>query len=695
VCKARGNYSFLLSSLLQLNMQVATIYTPLMPYQTRLIRLRGYERSSDSPIKCNIYTVDILHPDFEGLGLRSASGENDRLVEYDALSYTWGAKENKKTIECDDVDFPITENLFNALRALRYSGNQDRYLWVDAICINQSDDDEKGHQVGNMLIIYQKARKVIAWLGIVSGETQKSVEIAITEAAVVAKMDMSISAAKINDFWTTHAGLRSLYTRPWFRRMWVQQEVFGARRLILQIGTFSFEWFSLLHQPSFLAAGNPTLLSHIQFDSPYYRKFADPKYEYFSKQVCAIEEVHQLRKQNLKSFERFSAKAHAQPDFIEALLDTGLLDATDPRDYIYGIIGMTQFPARKLSFEDWKVMRDSETFIPIDYSVDYQSLLLAVTWATLMKGGLAILAKFKVFSSTDPEDGHESPSWIIDWRLAAQLFTRRQVNPFMPPSLPERYIMIDRLPVQGDEWIFKLQNAWHNGKLVGSSPMVRHKLMPYPPSQAHEQFCKENNGLGTTSFTQLVLRGFIDTRFHISIEKNEVFFKELLVHPSELVGPTSRSCRIMSPTEGRWRLECDVESTDIVVCMLALRRTKHVYHHRSIDEPGSPEYQMDGLWLLRPVEPLGKNQYKLVAFLSWHGERIPLYDFWSWDPTPESRNGAHRRLLVPAWLPPLRTDYFPPPNLEPVYYADHPGYTLPPDWQGIDNVEEVRTFTII
>ncbi|PQE04520.1 Heterokaryon incompatibility 6 OR allele protein [Rutstroemia sp. NJR-2017a BVV2] len=630
---------------------------------------------------------------FEGLGLRSASGVNDDLVEYDALSYTWGTKENEKTIECNGIDFPITENLFNALLALRYPGNQDRYLWVDAICINQSDDDEKGHQVGNMLIIYQKACKVIAWLGIVSGETQKSIEIAITEAAVVAKMDISISAAKINDFWTTYAGLRSLYTRPWFRRIWVQQEVFGARRLILQIGTFSFEWFSLLHQPNFLAAGNPNLLAHIQFDSPYYRKstFAVP--EYFSKQIDAIEEVYQLRKQNLKSFKRFSAKAHTQPDFIEALLDTGLLDATDPKDYIYGVIGMTQFPTRKLFFEDWKVMRDSEIFIPIDYSIDYQSLLLAVTWAILMKGGLAILAKFKVFSSSDPEDEHESPSWIIDWRLAARLFTRRQVNPF-----PGRYIYIDFKPVQGEEWVFKLQNAWHNGKLVGPPPMIRHKLMPYPPSRAHEQFCKENNGLGTTSFTQLVLHGFIDTRFRISIEDNEVFFKELLVHPSELVGPTSngfdRHGGPIEATEGCWRLDCDIESTDIVVCMLALRRIKHLYHHQSIDEPGSPEYQMDGLWLLRPVEPLEKNQYKLVAFLTWRGEKNPLYDLWSWNPTPESRNGAHRRLLVQSYIP-QRTDYFPPTNLEPVYYAEHPGYTLPPDWQGIDNMEEVRTFTII
>ncbi|KAF2423735.1 heterokaryon incompatibility, partial [Tothia fuscella] len=93
-----------------------------------------------------------------------ASGE-DRLTEYDALSYTWGTEDKTETILCNGVELPITANLFQALRMLRPSAKERRYLWVDAICINQADESEKSDQVWNMLHIYQTARKVMAWLG--------------------------------------------------------------------------------------------------------------------------------------------------------------------------------------------------------------------------------------------------------------------------------------------------------------------------------------------------------------------------------------------------------------------------------------------------------------------------------------------------------------------------------------------------
>ena len=68
-------------------------------------------------------------------------------------------------ITCNNVPLSITKNLFEALMALRDDIDEDRYLWVDAICINQNDSAEKAFQVRNMLTIYEKAVRVIAWLG--------------------------------------------------------------------------------------------------------------------------------------------------------------------------------------------------------------------------------------------------------------------------------------------------------------------------------------------------------------------------------------------------------------------------------------------------------------------------------------------------------------------------------------------------
>ncbi|KUJ08242.1 heterokaryon incompatibility, partial [Mollisia scopiformis] len=97
--------------------------------------------------------------------------------KYEALSYVWGSEENPATIcVCDKSDdspfstrktwtsMPITRNLEVALRHLRYSVRR-RVLWVDAICINQRDDEEKGRQLPRMGDIYQRARSVAIWLG--------------------------------------------------------------------------------------------------------------------------------------------------------------------------------------------------------------------------------------------------------------------------------------------------------------------------------------------------------------------------------------------------------------------------------------------------------------------------------------------------------------------------------------------------
>jgi len=116
-----------------------------------------------------------------------------------------------------------------------------------------------------------------------------------------------------------------------------------------------------------------------------------------------------------------------QPDIIDALLYTGRLEATDPKDFIYGIIGMAGMQARVMTVQEWVEKRQHEVFIPIDYSADLASILSVVTWVFLMKAGLGIIAKFKAFviehTGSQSTYGQSLPSWVIDWRLAASLFT--------------------------------------------------------------------------------------------------------------------------------------------------------------------------------------------------------------------------------------------------------------------------------
>ena len=201
--------------------ELCKVHPPIRPYQTRTIRLHGANSAADSPLVCELYPADILHSKFEGLGVHAPPGEADYIAEYEALSYTWGSPEATETITCNDVDFPITENLFRALQALRPSRNTARHLWVDAICINQTDDNEKGEQVWHMLQIYQKATRVIAWLGTAHEDLVPAVAAASLFSPVVPE---DVAESRI-----VYRGMCDLYMRPWFQRIWIQQEIFAAR----------------------------------------------------------------------------------------------------------------------------------------------------------------------------------------------------------------------------------------------------------------------------------------------------------------------------------------------------------------------------------------------------------------------------------------------------------------------------------
>ncbi|KAI6091642.1 heterokaryon incompatibility protein-domain-containing protein [Hypoxylon rubiginosum] len=84
--------------------------------------------------------------------------------EYEALSYVWGSPANPASVICNGCTISVTQNLYKALRGLRQP-HSVRHLWIDALCINQSDNEERSHQVRNMARIYHFAEHVIVWLG--------------------------------------------------------------------------------------------------------------------------------------------------------------------------------------------------------------------------------------------------------------------------------------------------------------------------------------------------------------------------------------------------------------------------------------------------------------------------------------------------------------------------------------------------
>lgn len=87
-------------------------------------------------------------------------------LPYKALSYAWdnNLSQSRLAMVCNGQKLEIPSNLYLALRRIRH-GESPLTLWVDTLCINQADDDERSHQVGMMREIYENSEEVVIWLG--------------------------------------------------------------------------------------------------------------------------------------------------------------------------------------------------------------------------------------------------------------------------------------------------------------------------------------------------------------------------------------------------------------------------------------------------------------------------------------------------------------------------------------------------
>jgi hypothetical protein len=109
--------------------------------------MRLHQGSDDIPIVCSLQVVSL----------------DDNPI-YETLSYVWGDPTHPKSIIVGGESFNVTENLFSFLRHLRMQ-NADRFLWADAICIDQRNETEKICQLGLMSRIYRQAKEAHIWFG--------------------------------------------------------------------------------------------------------------------------------------------------------------------------------------------------------------------------------------------------------------------------------------------------------------------------------------------------------------------------------------------------------------------------------------------------------------------------------------------------------------------------------------------------
>ena len=178
-------------------------------------------------------------------------------MPYNALSYTWGSPQFTDTIYINGHRISVTSNLFEAILALR-KPDEDVTLWVDFLCIDQSNNDERSHQVRHMASIYEKAERVVVWLGRLSDPIQSAllhIHCFWERASSLGCATWSIRDPRWAAIWfglwplqygspedyvdkqewlslavqneRVLEGMTELLARPWFTRVWILQGTSG------------------------------------------------------------------------------------------------------------------------------------------------------------------------------------------------------------------------------------------------------------------------------------------------------------------------------------------------------------------------------------------------------------------------------------------------------------------------------------
>lgn len=155
-----------------------------------------------TPIQCQLFNYSLQE-----------TNKGSHL--YEALSYVWGDSDNPQSIYIDEHPFNVTENLHMALSRLR-NRFFERIIWVDAVCINQTNNQEKEHQIQSMAKIYGLANRVVVWLGKMMENSDLALE-GIRFAAD--KRTMNSSNKEM-----IQQAILALLQRPWFERIWVREQ---------------------------------------------------------------------------------------------------------------------------------------------------------------------------------------------------------------------------------------------------------------------------------------------------------------------------------------------------------------------------------------------------------------------------------------------------------------------------------------
>ncbi|KAF8857459.1 hypothetical protein BDZ45DRAFT_433019 [Acephala macrosclerotiorum] len=363
-------------------------------------------------VVCSKFRLLCIHPTSNPTSLivcETQTFELDTAPPFDALSYVWGKPNVTAEIEFCGVLRQITTNLFAALIKLR-DRRDLKWIWADALCIDQNNATEKNYQVPLMRQIYSRAERVLSWLGEAEDDTHLAFSLIERRAdAILAtspKLEnwpngeaMRLAVATIeNPFdecgW---AAIGTLFRNTYWGRVWIVQEVSLARRYVIICG------------------GNEILFDKIRWS---FRAWVSGDLrisllEQLLKSATHATEFYPFMKFSLEQEDagagvKTRREADSEPSARQALSRlpfllkrASALSATDPRDKIYGILGL-------LNCNDLQLC--------VDYRSSIEEAYTQAIWSLIERSGRLDILAFSGTGSMNDTPSQLLPSWVPDFR---------------------------------------------------------------------------------------------------------------------------------------------------------------------------------------------------------------------------------------------------------------------------------------
>ncbi|KAH0541689.1 hypothetical protein FGG08_003852 [Glutinoglossum americanum] len=317
----------------------------------------------------------------------------DAAPPFEAISYTWGRSKPRFRIHVNGSQLKITPEAHEILLC-RQSFLGTKLLWIDAVCIDQGNLNERGRQVRIMRDIFERASRVVAWLGPRRKARNASSARATWMNLVFLKFMFHYSSEDFGRMIALGAGpghgaAAELFGHSWFSRAWVVQEVAVAKTLHVMYGGICINWEVIAEVVSILS--DPVVAGPSQAVNP---------------STFTWNRLLNLANAGTMLVRRRETRLQTPWSLADALTDTACFEATDPRDKVFALLDLT-------------AQRNEISLIP-DYSIPFQDVYIETMRVLLsLERPLRVLPfagigypRFK-----DLKGEQVPPTWVPDWRF--------------------------------------------------------------------------------------------------------------------------------------------------------------------------------------------------------------------------------------------------------------------------------------